>query len=91
MKTVLFDLGYMVYEEITYLRRKECKSVIHQFTVKGHKGLTINPYQGCGHRGGYCYATYEWSPEFYNRIYAKSNVAGVLEKQLKSKNTKSIL
>ncbi|HXX98780.1 MAG TPA: radical SAM protein [Candidatus Bathyarchaeia archaeon] len=69
---------------------KECKSVIHDFTVKGRKGLTINPYQGCGHRCGYCYATYEWSPEFYNRIYAKSNVAGVLEKQLKSRKYQSI-
>ena len=69
---------------------KACKSVIHQFTVKGHQGLTINPYQGCGHRCGYCYATYEWSHEFFNRIYAKSNVAGVLERQLKSRKCESI-
>ena len=72
------------------LEEKQCKSVIHQFTVKGHQGLTINPYQGCGHRCGYCYATYEWSPEFYNRIYAKSNVAGVLEKELKSRKYRNI-
>jgi DNA repair photolyase len=71
-------------------KEKECKSVIHEFIVKGHKGLTINPYQGCGHRCGYCYATYEWSPEFYNRIYAKTNVAGVLEKQIKSRKYQNI-
>lgn len=69
---------------------KESKSLIHQFTVKGHKGMTINPYQGCQHRCGYCYATYEWSPEFYDRIYSKSNAAEVLENQLKSWKYESV-
>ncbi len=63
---------------------KNSKSIIHPFIVKGHKGLTINPYQGCQHRCGYCYATYEWSPQFYDKIYAKSNAAEVLENQLNS-------
>jgi DNA repair photolyase len=71
-------------------QEKDSKSVIHQFTVEGHKGVTINPYQGCQHRCGYCYATYEWSPEFYIKIYAKSNVAEVLERQLKSWKYESI-
>lgn len=61
---------------------KSSKSIIHSFTVKGHTGLTINPYQGCQHRCGYCYATYEWSPEFFDKIYAESNAAQVLENQL---------
>ncbi|MCI0563151.1 MAG: radical SAM protein, partial [Nitrososphaera sp.] len=61
---------------------KISKSIIHPFAVRGHNGLTINPYQGCQHRCAYCYATYEWSPEFYNKIYAKSNAAEVLESQL---------
>jgi len=69
---------------------KNSKSVIHPFIVKGHKGLTINPYQGCQHRCGYCYATYEWSPEFYDRIYAKSNAPEVLENQLKSWKSETI-
>ena len=63
---------------------KNSKSIIHPFIVKGRRGLTLNPYQGCQHRCGYCYATYEWSPEFYDKIYAKSNAPEVLESQLKS-------
>jgi DNA repair photolyase len=63
---------------------KKSKSIIHPFIVKRHHGLTINPYQGCQHRCGYCYATYEWSPDFYDKIYAKSNAAEILENQLRS-------
>jgi DNA repair photolyase len=63
---------------------KNSKSIIHPFIVNGHKGLTINPYQGCQHRCGYCYATYEWSPEFYDKIYAKNNAPEILENQLKT-------
>jgi DNA repair photolyase len=64
------------------LEEKKSRSIIHPFVVKGYNGLTINPYQGCSHRCAYCYATYEWSPEFYDKIYAKSNAAEVLEKEL---------
>jgi DNA repair photolyase len=66
------------------LEEKKSKSIIHPFVVKGYNGLTINPYQGCSHRCAYCYATYEWSPEFYDKIYAKSNAPEVLEKELGS-------
>jgi DNA repair photolyase len=69
---------------------KDSKSIIHPFIVKGYKGLTVNPYQGCQHRCGYCYATYEWSPQFYDKIYAKSNAPEVLENQLKSWKSKTI-
>jgi DNA repair photolyase len=64
------------------LEEKKSKSIIHPFIVKGYNGLTINPYQGCSHRCAYCYATYEWSPEFYDKIYAKNNAPEVLEKEL---------
>lgn len=70
---------------------KNSKSIIHTFTVRGHKGLTINPYQGCQHRCAYCYATYEWSPKFYDKIYAKSNAPEVLAKELKSLKFGAIL
>jgi DNA repair photolyase len=72
------------------LETKSSKSLIHSFIVKEHKGMTINPYQGCQHRCGYCYATYEWSPDFYDKIYAKSNAPEILESQLKSSKFKSI-
>ena len=61
---------------------KGSKSIIHPFSFNRYSGLTINPYQGCQHRCAYCYATYEWSPDFYDRIYAKSNAPEVLEKEL---------
>jgi DNA repair photolyase len=64
------------------LEEKKSKSIIHPFIVKGYNGLTINPYQGCSHRCAYCYATYDWSPEFYDKIYAKNNAPEVLEKEL---------
>ena len=60
---------------------KRSKSIIHPFVIKHYNGLTINPYQGCSHRRGYCYATYVWSPEFYDKIYAKSNAPGI-EKEI---------
>ena len=82
MYTQILNLWYS--KVAPQLENKKSKSLIHPFVVKGHKGLTINPYQGCQHRCGYCYATYQWSPEFYDKVYAKSNAAEVLEDQLKS-------
>jgi DNA repair photolyase len=72
------------YKRSPEFETKNSKSIIHPFIVKGHKGLTVNPYQGCQYRCGYCCATYEWSPEFYDKVYAKSNAPEVLENQLKS-------
>lgn len=68
------------------LEEKRSKSIIHPFVIKNYNGLTINPYQGCSHRCAYCYATYKWSPEFYDKIYAKSNAPQVLEKELAAWN-----
>src|SRR3989441_13008609 len=70
------------YSGAPTLKEKKSKSIIHPFAVKSYNGLAINPYQGCGHRCAYCYATYEWSPEFYDKIYAKSNAPEVLDRQL---------
>lgn len=76
-------MGPLWYKEPPTIHQKLSKSVIHPFTTGGYQGLTINPYQGCQHRCAYCYATYEWSPDFYDRIYAKSNAAEILEGELK--------
>ncbi|MDQ4050962.1 MAG: radical SAM protein [Thermoproteota archaeon] len=68
------------------LEEKRSKSIIHPFVIKNYRGLTINPYQGCSHRCAYCYATYDWSPEFYDKVYAKSNAPQILYKELAAWN-----
>ena len=72
------------------LQTKKSKSLLHPFIVKKYRGLTINPYQGCHHRCGYCYATYQWSPEFYDKIYSKSNAPEILKTQLESWKSENI-
>lgn len=72
------------------LQTKKSKSLLHPFIVKNYRALTINPYQGCHHRCGYCYATYQWSPEFYDKIYSKSNAPEILKTQLKSWKSENI-
>jgi DNA repair photolyase len=72
------------------LEEKKSKSIIHPFVIKSYNGLTLNPYQGCSHRCAYCYATYEWSPEFYDKIYAKTNAPEVLERELAAWNSDTV-
>ena len=63
---------------------KESKTILHPFTVGAYQGHTLNVYQGCQHRCGYCYATYDWSPEFYDKIYAKNNAPELLENEIRN-------
>jgi DNA repair photolyase len=75
-------LGLWYSEGGATLEEKKSRSIIHPFVIKSYNGFTINPYQGCSHRCAYCYATYEWSPEFYDKVYAKTNAPEVLDRQL---------
>ena len=77
------DLWYSKDTAPTF-ENKKSKSIFHPFTVGKYSGNTLNVYQGCQHRCGYCYATYEWSPEFYDKIYAKYNAPELLEKEIKN-------
>jgi DNA repair photolyase len=86
--TFVLDLWYA--KKAPEFEVKKSKSVLHPFIVREYEGLTINPYQGCHHRCGYCYATYEWSPEFYDKIYSKSNAPEILENQLKSWKSETV-
>lgn len=61
---------------------KECKTAIREFTYGGYSGFTANPYNGCGHRCVYCYATYEWFPNFYDELQVKINFQWVISRQL---------
>ena len=83
-------MNYWYTKSSPELQTKMSKSLLHPFVVKKYRGLTINPYQGCHHRCGYCYATYEWSPEFYDKIYSKSNAPEILKTQLESWKFKNI-
>lgn len=62
---------------------KKSKTILHPFTVGNYQGHTLNVYQGCQHRCAYCYATYDWSPEFYDKIFAKNNAPELLENEIK--------
>jgi DNA repair photolyase len=63
---------------------KRIKTILHPFTVGKYQGHTLNVYQGCQHRCGYCYATYKWSPEFYDKIYTKNNAPELLENEIRN-------
>ncbi len=70
----------------------ESKSALHPNKHKMPCAWDLNIYRGCEHGCRYCYALYSHSylndDCFFDRVYYKSNIAKLLEKQLSSKSWK---
>lgn len=64
-----------------------CKTALHRHNSKWlpYK-YDINVYRGCAHRCTYCYALYSHeylgAGSFYDQVYAKTNIADVLRREL---------
>ena len=70
------------------IKAMECHSALHHHNSKWLPfKYDINVYRGCGHRCIYCYALYSHAyiggGSFYREIYAKTNIAAVLENELR--------
>jgi len=75
------------------IREIQCKSAIGKCGFPGG-GFAINPYVGCGHGCVYCYARFikrftGHSEEWGRFVDARTNIADVLRKQMKSPKYKS--
>ncbi len=64
------------------IEEKKVKSLLHKFSGEEYKGYAINPYIGCQHRCVYCYATYEWFPEFFDKVLVKINAEEILKNEI---------
>jgi DNA repair photolyase len=65
-----------------------CKTALHYHNSKWLPfKYDINVYRGCAHRCIYCYALYSHAyisgGSFYSEIYAKTNIAAVLQTELR--------
>jgi len=72
----------MIYEKI------QTKSALHKLAKKRLPyDWDLNIYRGCIHQCQYCYALYshqymETDESFFNKVYAKENIAEILDKEL---------
>jgi DNA repair photolyase len=71
------------------IKEVKCKSALSKCGFPGG-GFCINPYTGCGHGCRYCYARFMkrftgHKEEWGTFVDVKTNIAEVLEKQIKSK------
>lgn len=71
------------------VKQMQCKSALHYHNSKWFPyKYDINVYRGCSHRCVYCYARYSHDyidgGSFFGDIYAKMNIADVLERELKT-------
>ena len=62
------------------------KSALHYHVNEMPCNWDVNVYRGCGHGCRYCFAQYSHdylgAGNFFSEIYAKTNVAGVLDREL---------
>lgn len=71
-----------------------CKSALHPNKHRMPCAWDLNIYRGCEHGCRYCYALYshdylnDSDRRFFDRVYYKSNIAQVLEKELSAKSWK---
>ena len=76
-----------VYKEV------EAKSALHKLKRKIPYGWDLNLYRGCSHNCVYCYAVsshqHPGCKDFSGKILVKTNIAEVLEKELRAPGWKS--
>ncbi|MEI6683559.1 MAG: radical SAM protein [Bacteroidota bacterium] len=80
METLNSDAAKMPLKEITV------KSALHYHVNEMPCNWDVNVYRGCGHGCRYCFAQYSHeylgSGNFFGEIYAKVNVAAMLDREL---------
>ena len=68
------------------------KSALHYHENAMPCNWDVNVYRGCGHGCRYCFAQYSHdylgSGNFFSEIYAKTNVANILDRELKRRSWK---
>jgi DNA repair photolyase len=71
----------------------EVKTALTKLKRKIPYGWDLNVYRGCAHGCRYCYALYShghlghtYKEDFYHKIYVKSNIVDILERELSSPN-----
>jgi DNA repair photolyase len=68
------------------LRELTVKSALHYHANEMPCNWDVNVYRGCGHGCRYCFAQYSHdylgAGNFFGEIFAKGNVAGVLDREL---------
>ena len=73
------------------IRQITCSSALNQLKRKIPYGWDLNIYRGCEHNCKYCYAIYSHDypgESDFSKVFAKSNIAEQLDKELSNPNWK---
>lgn len=71
--------------EYSDISKIECSSALNKLKRKIPYGWDLNIYRGCQHECKYCYAIYShkyMEEENFSKIFAKTNIAEILDKEL---------